>query len=177
MSGSIAYATCHPTIGVFTTMTLSTIFNELQIIFLTKFTNLISISDTTIKVYDSNCFGLRSYNCLYETVIYLKSICFWFYEHWYKVILCNSKNGCNIGVCRNYHLITRLHHSHLDVRAENPDKSIKSVSTTDSILTADKLRVILLKLLVFFTLKIPTSINYTSYCLVNLSSMKSGYVL
>ena len=120
----ITYVTSHTSICMLTSMTLCTIFYQLQIVLLTDLTNLISICQTAIKVNNCNSLSLRSDGSLNQVIINLKGIRLRLYKYRHKIILSNCKNSSNICISRHDDFISRLHDPHLNVRTENPYKSI-----------------------------------------------------
>ena len=160
-----------------TTVTLSTILNQLKVVLLADFANLVSICNTTIEVHDRDSLCLRSDGSFNKVVINLKGVWLWLNAHWHEVILSDSKDGCDVCIGRYDNLITWLHHAHLDVRTEDPDEGIKTICATDGVLASDELRVMLLKLLVLLALKVPAIVYYSCYSFVDLGSMKRCHVM
>ena len=176
MACRITYRTGYPTINMLAAMSLCIIFNKLQIVLLAQSTNLIGISIASIEMYYGNSLGLGSDGCLNEVIINLQCIELRLHKNWLQAILRDGKDCGNISICGNNNLITRLHHAHFDVCAENPDESIQAIGTTNGVLCSYKLGVVCLKFLILLTLEIPASIYYTAYSLINLSSMKSSNI-
>lgn len=177
MTSCITDVTSYATIGMFATMTLSTILYEFEIVFLAKSTNFIGICITTIKVYNNDSLGLVRNSGFYDIIVDFKSIRIRFDIHRNEIILSNSEGSCNIGICWYDHLISWLHYPHFNVCTKNPNQCIQTISATNGMPTTNKLGIMSFKLLVLFTLEIPTTIYNTSYSLINLCSMKRRYVL
>ena len=176
MSSSITNRTGNTTIGMLATMRLSVILNQFEIEFLAEHTNSISIGIASVQVHNSNSLGSWSYSGLNEVIINLKCIEFRLNQNRLQSVLCDGKNRGNIGICRHYHLVSWLHYTHLNVCTENPDEGIQTIGTTNGIFCSYKLRVVLFKPLVLFSLEIPASIYYTAHCLVYFCPMKGSYV-
>ena len=124
VTSRITDRTSHTTIGMLATMCLGIVLYKLQIVLLAEFANLIGIGIAAIKVDNGNSFGFRSDSSLHKIIIYLKCIEFRLNKNRFQAILCYSQDGGNIGIGRYYHLITGLHHTHLDICSEYPDESI-----------------------------------------------------
>ena len=81
MASSIPNRTSNTSIRMLTTMSLSIVFNKLQVIFFAESTNFVRIGITTIQMDNSNSLCFRCDCSLNEIVINLQRIDFGFYEN------------------------------------------------------------------------------------------------
>ena len=176
MTGSITNRTGNTAIGMLATMCLRVVLHKFKIVLFTKITNLIRISIPPIQMHNSNGPGLRSNQPFNQVIINLQRIGLRFAKYRHQPILCNSQNGGNIRIGWHNHLVTGLHYAHLDIGTKYPDKRIKPVGAPDAILRTYKLGIVPLKLLVLFSLKVPTSVHHAAHCLIYLCSMQSSHV-
>ena len=168
--------TCQTPIYVFAAVSLRIILYKFQIILLAKLTYFISISIASIKMDDADGFCLLSNTLFNKVVIYLQRIQFWLNQHRHKIILRDSKNSCNVSISRDNHLIARLHYTHLNIGPEYPNQCIQSIGTTNTIVSTDKLSVVLFESFILLPLQIPTTIYNTCYCCIYFVTMQGGNI-
>ena len=96
------------------------------------------------------CF--RSDCSLYLININLQMLKCWLNQDRSQIILCNSKNSCNIGISRNNDFVTILKNAQLLISSDNQAQSIQTVSNSYTLICTNILSIVFLKLLVFITL-------------------------
>ena len=77
MTCSITNVTGYATISMLTSMALSAILNELEVVLLADLANLLGVGNTTIKMHDCDSLGARSDCSLNEVVINLQGVWLW----------------------------------------------------------------------------------------------------
>jgi len=96
---------------------LGIVLQEFKVVFLAYVTYLVRIRATTVQVdYHYGLCPVRN-SRLYQPVVYLVCVDIRLDKHRFQAVFSNSKYSRNVGVGRNYHLITGLHHSQLYVAA------------------------------------------------------------
>ena len=119
-------------------------------------------------------FCLRSDCSLNLVNINFKMLKCWLNQDRSQIILCNSKNCCNISISRNYDFVSIIENTQLLISTDNQAQSIQSISYCYTLISTNILSIILLKLLVFITLQEPATFNNTIGCSLILITMLHG---
>ena len=117
---------------------------------------------------------LRSDCSLNLVNINFKMLKCWLNQDRSQIILCNSKNCCNISISRNNDFITFLENTQLLISTDNQTQSIQSISYCNTLVCTNILSIVFLKLLVFITLQEPATFNNTIGCSLILIAMLHG---
>ena len=148
-------------------MRLGIVLEKIEVILLAKFTNLLGVSTTAIEVYNHYRLATRSNGSLNLVRINLQRIFTRLHGNSLYTILGNAKRCCNESVRRNNDFFTFLDSANLFICTYYPNKCIKAISHTDAMFGANILGVLFLEGLQCLTLKVPATIYYSIYCLMD----------
>ena len=158
------------------TVGLSVVLKEEEVVAAADVGDAGSVRAAAVEMDEHN--GSRAWcdGLLDDGIVDLKSVDAWLNENGAKTVLCDGKDGGDVGVGRNDDFVARLHDTQFDVGTENPYQRIQAVGTAYGVFGADKPCIIRFEAFVFLALQVPTAVYHTGDSRVDLVTVKGSHV-